>query len=383
MRIFLEPAEPLLFRTGRPFDAGDSGYAETRFPPTPETLQGAIRAAIATYWDQSKTLEEVFLQQELIDLIGNRSGYGRFRITGLALGRRRENKAIERLFPPPAHLVMVEDAQGNKQQLRLKPQPMESVISNLPDKLQYPLPPLEIEGKLESLNSWLTELGLQKALRTYAPLTKDDVVREDEIYKREPRLGIGIDNMTKTTREGFLYQTQMIRMQPDYGFVIDIRLRKQSSSAEDSSFESLMADDQTQGHLLLPDVGWIMLGGERRTARFEVLTSPATDHENGIERIKKGTLLYLATPAAFERGWQPNRWAAPLTSPIAAAIERYQLIGGWALNPEDSGGKNKTMRRCVPAGSVYFFSEPVNVIQPLTEYGMEIGYGITYTGEWK
>ena len=52
MRIFLEPTEPLLFRTGRSFDAGESGFAETLFPPTPETLQGAIRAAIATLKQQ-------------------------------------------------------------------------------------------------------------------------------------------------------------------------------------------------------------------------------------------------------------------------------------------------------------------------------------------
>ncbi len=54
MRLFLEPTEPLLFRTGRPFDAGENSYAETLFPPTPETLQGAIRAAIASYWDPPK-----------------------------------------------------------------------------------------------------------------------------------------------------------------------------------------------------------------------------------------------------------------------------------------------------------------------------------------
>src|SRR5258708_22284239 len=123
MRLFLEPTEPLLFRTGRPLDAGENSYAETLFPPTPETLQGAIRAAIASYWDSSKSLEEVFLEPELVDRIGNSAGhYGRFRITGLALGRRKENKTIERLFPAPSHLVVVEDEHDNKQQLRLKPQ---------------------------------------------------------------------------------------------------------------------------------------------------------------------------------------------------------------------------------------------------------------------
>src|SRR5690348_5017352 len=98
MRIFLEPTEPLLFRTGRSFDAGESGFAETLFPPTPETLQGAIRAAIATYWDSSKSLEEVFLEPGLTDLIGSRGAdYGRFCITAMALGRRKADQTVERI----------------------------------------------------------------------------------------------------------------------------------------------------------------------------------------------------------------------------------------------------------------------------------------------
>ncbi len=49
MRIFIEPTEPLLFRRGHAFDAGESNFADSMFPPTPETLQGAIRAMIATH----------------------------------------------------------------------------------------------------------------------------------------------------------------------------------------------------------------------------------------------------------------------------------------------------------------------------------------------
>jgi len=128
--------------------------------------------------------------------------------------------------------------------------------------------------------------------------------------------------------------------------------------------------------LRLPERGWIMLGGERRTARFEVLPSPP----NVLQHLKQGKLLYLATPAAFDGGWQLEPSLGP---PITAAIGRYQPIGGWELDPKNSGGSNKIARRCVPAGSVYFFQDSVNVIQPLTDYGKEIGYGITYTGEWQ
>src|SRR5947199_9617527 len=99
MRIFIEPTEPLLFRTGRPFNAGANNFAETIFPPTPETLQGALRAMIATQWgnaqtDKIRTINEIFNEKELVGLIGKREGdrnvYGRLRITGLKLGHRDE-----------------------------------------------------------------------------------------------------------------------------------------------------------------------------------------------------------------------------------------------------------------------------------------------------
>lgn len=378
MRMFLEPTEPLLFRTGRSFDAGESSFADTLFPPTPETLQGAVRAAIATHWDTSKTLEEVFLEQELINLIGSRGfGYGRFRITGLALGKRKDDKTIERLFRPPAHLLIIKDAQSNEQHLMLlKPRQRKGVISDLGRGANYLVPEYEGEIEREPFENWLTESGLEKVLHNDTRLSKDEIVPEKDIFRRESRLGIGMDNATKTIREGFLYQTQVIRMQPDFGFVVDIRLSKSNISPDLPYRESFMDDTQTQQELKLPQHGWIMLGGERRTARFEIFPSLASS----LEQVKLGRLLYLATPAAFDSGWQP---LPSFASPLAAAINRYQSIGGWELNPSNSGGTNKIMRRCVPAGSIYFFEEPVSATQPLTGYGMEIGYGIIYTGEWK
>jgi CRISPR-associated protein Cmr3 len=88
MRIFIEPTEPLLFRTGRSFDAGESNFAESIFPPTPETLQGAIRAMIAantTLVDSAMSIAARFGTHILTELIGNQNDYGRFHIVGLSL----------------------------------------------------------------------------------------------------------------------------------------------------------------------------------------------------------------------------------------------------------------------------------------------------------
>ncbi len=409
MRLFIEPMEPLLFRTAHPFIAGENNFALSLFPPTPETLQGAIRAAIATHWNSNKTLEEAFQDKELVKRIGQYTDYGQFRITGITLGRCRKkednqkSETIEPLFPMPVHILREEG--GEKRQVRLLPQrkkEAEAVNTNLPDDMHllYPDKDLEgLKGKLEPIKGWLTRAGLIKVLSSKEDLLiKEDeeedeeateVISNNDIYTFEPRLGIGMNNRTKTTEEGFLYQVQMVRMNHKmnspfiYGFIVDIRLAQSSEESRTSfSPEALIDDSQTKGLLRLPAQGWITLGGERRAARFEVVKSSDETQQAGVERVERGNLLYLATPAALARGWQPKEWKEPLTKPIAVAIDRYQPIGGWLLTPGSAGGQNKTMRRCVPAGTVYFFDKSVRIPGPLTDYGWQIGYGIAYAGEW-
>ncbi len=383
MRIFIEPTEPLLFRRGRSFDAGESNFAESMFPPTPETLQGAIRAMIAAHWDKDGSLAAAFKDPKLTVLIGDREGYGHFRITGLALGRRtEENGHVEQLFPTPVHLI-----QDDKNRLRLKPEviDIEHVMCNLPEGIGYLLKPEQsTEGKLKPVGGWLTEANLLLALTTNN-LSQLKVVKDRCIFEYESRLGIGMSNATKTTQEGYLYQVQMVRMKANYGFVVDIRLSASSASNNvvGPANETLLDDGVTQSMLRLPTTGWLTLGGEQRAAHFTVLQPKDRVSGVDIDQFKRGRLVYLAAPAYFSDGWQLPVGHFPLLNrPITAAINRYEPIGGWKLNPDNAGGTGKTTRRCVPAGSVYFFKEPVPIDQPLTEYGWQIGYGIAYTGEY-
>lgn len=390
MRFFIIPSEPLLFRrTGRSFTAGESGYADTLFPPTPETIQGAVRAAIATHWNRNLTLAEAFQKKELTDLIGIRSEYGRFRITGMAVGRRQKDGTLERLFPAPASLQQ----DSKKELVRLHPVPLENVRSNMPYDMQYLLPEKEAEGKLKMVG-WLTENGLLKTLRGELP-AREDIVKEEDVRVFEPRLGIGIDSKTKTTREGLLYQMRMVRLNHEieskyiYGFVVDVHLAQPAESNESATSEHFIDDSQTRELLNLPEKGWVTLGGERRAAYFEIIDSPDASETNHLEHAKQGKMLYLATPAGFKEGWkpvnwQPEAWRQPLPRPVAVAIDHYQSIGGWLLTPgSSSGGGDKPILRCVPAGSVYFFDQSVTMTRPFTDHGWQIGYGIAYTGEWK
>jgi CRISPR-associated protein Cmr3 len=374
MRLFIEPTEPLLFRTGRPFDPGESAFAESLFPPTPETLQGAIRAAIAANWEPTKNSDSAapFNDPNLTYFIGNRDGYGCFRITSISLGRYNSKtpEEVERLFLPPAHII-----RDDKKIVRLSPQPIgESIYTDIPNGIEYMLYPEQpVEGKLKPLGGWITEETLQNVLSTQQELSNIEVIKAHDIYEREARLGIGVQKGTKATEEGFLYQIQMIRMKPEFGFVIDFHFV--AASPEKTSLD----DAQIKEKLNFPEDGWLTLGGEQRAAYFRVL--PTLSKSNRVQP-KERTLLYLATPASFTDGWKPSSHFAPLDNPQAAIVNRYESIGGWKLNPGDAKGNSKTMRRCVPAGSVYFFNSVVQIPESVTDYGMEIGYGITYTGEW-
>ncbi len=393
MRLFIEPAEPLMFRTARPFDAGQNNFAESMFPPTPETLQGAVRAAIAAHWDPDKNIATAFGDTNLTKLIGDRNGYGRFRMTGIALGRypKTQIQLAERLFPAPAHIMKTDSKGKTDSDLdlhRLLPHPIQKgTYSNWPTDINYYLRPARMpDNDLKPVEGWLTETDLLKTLGT-EKLAGIKPISREEIYQEEPRLGIGIQPGTKATEEGYLYQMLMIRMNHRidqnyiYGFIVDIALTPSPSD------ENVLSDSQIQDMLHLPSAGWLTLGGEQRTARFCVL-KPAKEYtydQMEHSRKRERMLLYLATPASFKQGWRPP--TLPSATLITAAINRYEAIGGWKLNPEDAGGENKVMRRCVAAGSVYFFhtnNDYKNETQPrsLTDHGMEIGYGITYAGEW-
>lgn len=401
MRLFIEPTETLLFRKGRSFEAGDGNFAESMFPPTPETIQGALRAAIAAQSNPNGTLAEAFERRngneenDLVRLIGNREYYGRFRITGFTLGQRKKNGKITRLFPSPANLL-----RDGKALIQLLPQKETGVVSNLPDdinqgEIRYLLPPKnsDIKNKLKPLEGWITESGLQKLLRHRTLPKEDEIISNHQIYEFESRVGIGMENSTKTTKEGLLYSAQMVRMKPDFGFVVDIHLSKDAGSAKNSEREIELIDD-TKSLAALESYlhkSWLTLGGERRTAYVEVLEDSQQPKESPLlEQDRKGNMLYLATPTYFSQGWLPDHWPQNATL-VSAALNHYQPIGGWKLEPGHYGGASKDMRRCVPAGSIYFFKETIDFPQPLIQnvsnaqdnYGWQIGYGISYAGEYK
>ncbi|MFF2481929.1 type III-B CRISPR module-associated protein Cmr3 [Paenibacillus sp. NPDC058071] len=125
------------------------------------------------------------------------------------------------------------------------------------------------------------------------------------------------------------------------------------------------------------DLGWgsegytiHSIGGKRRLAQFHSVDQPTFDScpeeiREALAGKKKYVRMVLATPAYFDNGWLP-RWLGTdlITNERArtflgdirlqlrwACVPRWQPVSGWSY----SQGSEKSVRRMVPAGSVYFF----------------------------
>lgn len=422
MRIFLTPSDVLFFRSARPFNAGEDDTAQSVFPPTPETIQGMLRALIASHWATS--LAEAFAMNEVRELIGDRSSYGRFRLILVTLGHRRADGVVERLFPAPAHLQREtrKGASANEEARKAPPVLLwpKTVVevggagggvgaaTNLPDGLPLLLAPEdspedspedasvdasvdasdESSGltTLDPFDAWLTEDELAICLRDPARIAAIHGTPASDIYTLEPRTGIGLQPVSRTASEGLYYRTMVVRMKPSYGLVADFQL----AAAVQSNGSSLPPDPISAAQALcetlrLPPEGLCQLGGERRVARYQTLPDPSAPRPDAGQQTQQAqrAYLYFASPACFSGGWRPASWEGMFgAAPVAAAIPRIERIGGWRLDPRSLGESSKALRRCVPAGSVYFFDQPITLPGPYSDYGHEIGYGYAFKGGW-
>jgi CRISPR-associated protein Cmr3 len=141
------------------------------------------------------------------------------------------------------------------------------------------------------------------------------------------------------------------------------------------------------------------MGGESKAAYYEAIGEEVNRMDDEIVRRVKDTRrfkLYLATPSLFERGWLPRfvdenslkgEKGSLKFKLVAAAVGRYQPIGGWDL----AKNQPKPICRFVPAGSVYFFElldgNPEEIFekfnwQAISDRDAEVGFGLTLVGGW-
>ncbi len=366
--LTIQPHDVLLFRDGKPFSAGTDARAQSLFPPTPFTIQGAIRARVLFSSDvhpSEYAAGATPAAKRLQQLIGKPGpDYGQLRLKGPFLSRWENNRWV-RYFPLPVDVIQAQDAFALLQPLKDAPWQ-----SNIPEELQASW--VRTTERIGESRGWIDEEDLRRYLKGDAP---QKVLEETAFVEREHRFGIAIDTNRRTVQESYLYLVEFLRLKGNAAFWIEV-------------------DGISQKHLGGAK-GFLQLGGEARAACYAVEDSALNELLSPPDALPRRFKVTLLTPAWFSAGWKPANWSSFFNGPvrlISAIIPRYQAIGGaYVDDKRRKRNFHKPMYRFVPAGSVYFFEHDGQNSwsgRPFTEtpaeagdYG-QIGFGTCVISTW-
>lgn len=384
--IEIQPQDVWLFRDGKPFSAGEDHSAQSIFPPTPLTVQGALRQKISLslgvnlgqYKNASNGKSSSKEAEKAVAYIGKHgelSDVGKFSMRGPFVSLRT-NADIVPLFPTPADLLKHEKSH----EFRVS-KPDKTGSSDLNGGFQFP----EMIEDYENLPGyWMTADIFEKYLANTPPNSSafnEDNEYEDAltayqegkriwhnklVYQSDNRFGVSTDALTSFREEGQLYQVQFVRPQPSIGLLVSV-------------------SDDIPTHLLS---GTMTIGGEQRHANATLVKNVAmpSPPESGSGNFK----AILLTPAYFDDGWQPKNgdWSTVFGYSVtlkSAVLYRPMKIGGW----NSERGNARTMHNYVAPGSVYYFETqaPFSLPKTLTQNpeginAQSLGFGQYTIGAW-
>ncbi|MBI2841711.1 MAG: hypothetical protein HYX75_25635 [Acidobacteria bacterium] len=379
-QVEIDPIDPLLFGDNRPARAGVDHLIRDK-EPSPILIHGAIGTCIFES-NGSKWTEEV-LGPRLDDILTAPAGKQFAELLGYCYADPRGGL----WFPKPLSFRCLKPCQG------WPPFPGDLIVPRGVDKrseLTSCMLPCILDGDPlpgdEDETTMLVSLEvLGRILRGHpgarVPLG-NEVLRLTEVFRRESRAGLGMDNRTGRAEEGILFTRPYRRFQPaepdptlprlGYGFTAWFQTR-----------EPLQCPIERVG----------FLGGDRGRARFEfqALDGARRPLQEMLDEIvkavanTKGFLAYLLTPMIWE-----GQWPQVLTnSPIAAAIGKPLYASGWNTRL----GCPRPLHALIPAGSIFFYEWPnaqpdstiiqSNWLSSVSAKGACAGFGRILVGVWR
>jgi CRISPR-associated protein Cmr3 len=347
------PLDTLFFRDGSPFSAGETGQMEVRgvFPPSPTTVVGALRAAFARElgWQGEAWGPNITAKLGDGDDLGSLSFSGPYLLRG---GKP--------LFPAPLHLLRAVQREKGKEERKVLTflEPGEKLTTDLgPVRLPEPKDK-KTKGFKPLEDAYLTLEGMAKALSGETP-ELETIVRSNDLWRSEARVGIHRDDASRTTKEDALYQTVHVRLHHGVSLAMGI-------SGYDGNLPELAT-----------------LGGESRMVGLE----------QAAFALPKAPLLTgnrytvtLITPGCFkDDGWRVPGGSLPgLPGTVTSAcVGKPVMIGGW----DSEGRRPKELVPHLPPGSTWFM-EADDVQAALAMHGKHIGerpawgYGQILIGVW-
>ncbi len=334
----LDPVDVLYLRGNRLF--GDAGaHGEALMPPWPSLAAGSLRTRILIdYGHNPKAYGsgELILPEPLSSILGTPMQPGTFRISLFTLARNAGEFA-DPLFPLPADLV------AQQQDESLKVVYLQPIELKAPVQYGCPLPYLPVLRTSQPFKPepglWLNAEGFAAYL-TGRPIIEEHLVRSRDLWQLDSRLGIALDEYTRTAATGRIYTAEAVALRRDVGFVVGI----QGADA------------------VVPGDGLLRFGGDGRSVWINRCRPRLADPPwSRIEQEGRFRMI-LATPGVFSEGWIPANcrldagdWV--LHGPgfrarlVSATLPRHDVVSGWDIAQQ----KPKRAWRVAPAGSVYWF----------------------------
>lgn len=366
--VFIEASDVWLFRDNKPFTAQQNFVARGQFPPTPMTTQGAVRTAYLEYALRSeKRSWSDYRDGKVSEAIKQAVGHPGSKTLGALSLRgpfvaRRNGTSVERLIRAPLDLLQKssthEDEKAPAYRL-LTPTNGYDFYTDVPFMGWRPLSGGG-EGYKEA-HGWLTEAQFENYLRRNVSDLLD-LTNDDSVFKIEDRVGLALDYGRRANAEGMFYRAEFIRPCDDVGLVL-----------------------QTNEKMFPAVSGYINIGGESRSGRYEVL-------KEGLEpfpQTGKGNVrIVLLTPAYFSGGWQPQDgdWSTWVGGGelVSLVVGKAHPISGWDV----ANNQPKPLRNYLPTGSVFFFENADVSGIPFTETPPDspdhgaMGFGTFAVGSW-
>jgi CRISPR-associated protein Cmr3 len=353
----LLPDDVLFFRDGKPSTRGTDHYLRSLFPPHPATLYGALRTRrlVEAGVDLQGLVRATWKARlgPLVDELGDWGSLGSLRLRGPWLVR-----ADEALVPAPADLGLRLDKSPNDEE----PPRIAAVVrfrraaggGNAPAPAGggashdlEPLAPHDCRG-----GTW-SRLGLEAgearpseryflkpaglaAWRAGGLPAAEDFVHPSELWRDEPRTGIGLEAARRMGSSGDLYTFGFIRLLAGVSLGFEV------------------------AGSLLAGGGRVRFGGEGRTAMLEAggpcfPAAPAAP-PSGDTRCVALVTPALSAAGAYPPGYDAIRREARLGLSrlhlLSAVVPRFTTVGGWDLATQSP----KILRRALPAGSTYLFA---------------------------
>lgn len=400
----LEPLDRFFFRGSKPFNAGETQWIVSEFPPSPRVVQGVLRSAIGEHlevnWEEfngglgngcKHRLGETL---NLVEQIGSADCLGKLQLSGPFL-----HFNDELLFPVPLDLYRGKNGFGLLQpgvaatpcdlcKVRL-PTASEAGIKVMEGRfVTFDLMQMLLTGDVSKVREIVRESGAVNGdlWPLYPP---EDKPKAPALADLEPKIGLKRDNTTRRHAEGMLYGIAFARPRDGVRLAVHVT---------GNGLDERLHPDQARV---------IRFGGEGKLTRIDaqLLQQPPWPEMPNLQVDRRIRFrMVLTTPALMPKmpkdRWLPENFIEDTGSPktwsgnidglkctiISACIGKAVRIGGWNL----VGNSPKPLQSLVPAGSVYFCEADVSEKENIKKLhgghiggDTEYGFGHVLVGTWK